>query len=100
MEKCLFVPSAPQANTGLLEIDMDALFLINDGQHRKAAIEAAIVEDESLKDETISVVMYKDRGLQSSQQMFTDLNKHAVTTSKIIIRCMNQRIELQLLRKM
>lgn len=52
-----FVPSAPQANTGLLEIDMDALFLINDGQHRKAAIEAAIVEDESLKDETISVVM-------------------------------------------
>lgn len=77
-----FVPSSPQANTGLLEIDMDALFLINDGQHRKAAIEAAILEDESLKDETISVVMFKDQGLQSSQQMFTDLNKHAVTTSK------------------
>ena len=77
-----FVPSAPQANTGLLEIDMDAIFLINDGQHRKAAIEAALSEDESLKDETISVVMYKDQGLQSSQQMFTDLNKHAVTTSK------------------
>lgn len=77
-----FVPSSPQANTGLLEIDMDALFLINDGQHRKAAIEAAIVEDETLKDETISVVMYRDRGLKSSQQMFTDLNKHAVTTSK------------------
>ncbi len=77
-----FVPSAPQANTGLLEINMDALFLINDGQHRKAAIDAAIAEDESLKDETISVVMYKDQGLQASQQMFTDLNKHAVTTSK------------------
>ena len=77
-----FVPSSPGANTGLLEIDMDALFLINDGQHRKAAIEAAMLEDESLKDETISVVMFKDQGLQSSQQMFTDLNKHAVTTSK------------------
>lgn len=77
-----FVPSSSQANTGLLEIDMDAIFLINDGQHRKAAIEAALSEDESLKDETISVVMYKDQGLQSSQQMFTDLNKHAVTTSK------------------
>lgn len=77
-----FVPSAPQANTGLLEINMDSLFLINDGQHRKAAIDAAIAEDESLKDETISVVMYKDQGLQASQQMFTDLNKHAVTTSK------------------
>ena len=80
--KMNFAPSSPQANTGLLEIDMDALFLINDGQHRKAAIEAAMLEDESLKDETISVVMFKDQGLQSSQQMFTDLNKHAVTTSK------------------
>lgn len=77
-----FVPSANNVNTGLLEIDMDAHFLINDGQHRKAAIEAALFEDETLKEETISVVMYKDQGLQSSQQMFTDLNKHAVTTSK------------------
>ena len=77
-----FVPSESQPNTGVLEINMNATFLINDGQHRKAAIEAAMVEDDSLKDETISVVMYKDRGLQSSQQMFTDLNKHAVTTSK------------------
>lgn len=77
-----FVPSSPGANTGVLEIDMDALFLINDGQHRKAAIEAAMLEDETLKEETISVVMFKDKGLQSSQQMFTDLNKHAVTTSK------------------
>ncbi len=77
-----FVPSANNGNTGLLEIDMEAHFLINDGQHRKAAIEAALFEDETLKEETISVVMYKDQGLQSSQQMFTDLNKHAVTTSK------------------
>lgn len=69
-------------NIGLLEIDMGASFLINDGQHRKAAISAAIREDDSLKDETISVVIYKDKGLQRSQQMFTDLNKHAVTTSK------------------
>ncbi len=61
-----FVPSSPLANTGMLEIDMDAIFLINDGQHRKAAIEAALLEDESLKDETISVVMYRDQGLQCS----------------------------------
>lgn len=77
-----FVSSSGNSNTGLLEIDMEAHFLINDGQHRKAAIEAAILEDETLKEETISVVMYKDQGLRSSQQMFTDLNKHAVTTSK------------------
>jgi DNA sulfur modification protein DndB len=52
------------------------------GNIGKAAIEAAIIEDETLKDETISIVLYKDQGLRRSQQMFTDLNKHAVTTSK------------------
>lgn len=77
-----FVPADSNENAGILEIDMTASFLINDGQHRKAAIEAAIAEDESLKEETISIVLYKDQGLQRSQQMFTDLNKHAVTTSK------------------
>ena len=77
-----FVQSCADSNTGLLEIDMNASFLINDGQHRKAAIEAAITEDETLKDETISIVIYQDKGLVASQQMFTDLNKHAMTTSK------------------
>ena len=77
-----FKPYQPDGKIGVLEIDMEATFLINDGQHRKAAIEAALIEDASLKDETISIVMYKDKGLQRSQQMFTDLNKHAVTTSK------------------
>ena len=77
-----FKTSGVDANTGLLEIDMDASFLINDGQHRKAAIEAAIAEDETLKNETISIVIYQDQGLLASQQMFTDLNKHAITTSK------------------
>lgn len=69
-------------NLGLLEIAMNSSFLINDGQHRKAAIDAAIEEDPSLEEETISVVLYRDKGLERSQQMFTDLNKHAVTTSK------------------
>lgn len=77
-----FVRAGGNENVGVLEIDMSASFLINDGQHRKAAIDAAIAEDDSLKDETIAVVLYKDQGLQRSQQMFTDLNKHAVTTSK------------------
>lgn len=77
-----FVCSDTNENVGTLNVDMDSTFLINDGQHRRAAIEAAIEEDETLKEETISVVIYKDQGLQRSQQMFTDLNKHAVTTSK------------------
>lgn len=77
-----FMPVNQGANIGELEIDMSATFLINDGQHRKAAIIKAIEADESLKDEAIAVVLYKDKGLERSQQMFTDLNKHAVNASK------------------
>ena len=77
-----FVPSKENNEIGVLEIDMNSKMLINDGQHRKAAILAAIEEDQTLEKETIAVVLYKDKGLVRSQQMFTDLNKHAVTTSK------------------
>lgn len=76
---------------GTLEISMDAKFLINDGQHRKAAILAAISECEDLGNETISVVFYEDHGLARSQQMFTDLNKHAVKTSNSIAELYDSR---------
>ena len=74
--------SSFECGIGELEIGMGATFLINDGQHRKAAILKAIEVDESLKDETIAVVLYTDKGLERSQQMFADLNKHAVNASK------------------
>ena len=61
---------------------MSARFLINDGQHRNAAIQEAIINDNSLGDETIPVVFFEDKGLKRSQQMFTDLNKYAVKPSK------------------
>ena len=77
-----FIPSKENEEIGVLEVNMKSKILINDGQHRKAAILAALEEDESLEQETIAVVLYKDKGLLRSQQMFTDLNKHAVTTSK------------------
>jgi len=70
---------------------MDARFLINDGQHRKAALLEAIAEDESLLNETISVVFFEDQGLARSQQMFTDLNKHAVKTSNSIAELYDSR---------
>lgn len=69
-------------NIGILQVDMDSHFLINDGQHRNAAIQAAIQEDKTLENETIPIVFFADRGLKRSQQMFTDLNKYAVKPSK------------------
>ena len=67
---------------GILEVDMNSKFLINDGQHRNAALQAALEEDESLANETIPVVFFADKGLKRSQQMFTDLNKYAIKPSK------------------
>ena len=71
-------------NIGTLKVSMDSRLLINDGQHRKAAIEEALKADSSLGDETISVVLFIDEGLKRSQQIFADLNKHAVNVSKSI----------------
>lgn len=88
-----FTPSNVE-DTGVLEVSLDARFLINDGQHRKAAILAAIEEDNSLGEETISVVFFGDKGLHRSQQMFTDLNKHAVKTSNSISELYDSRDDL------
>lgn len=85
-----YIPSEND-DVGILEVSMDAKFLINDGQHRKAAILSAIEEDVTIGDETISVVFYADKGLKRSQQMFTDLNKHAVKTSNSIAELYDSR---------
>ena len=63
---------------------MDAQFIINDGQHRRAAIEAALTERPDLGNETIAVVFFIDTGLKRSQQIFSDLNRHAVRPTKSI----------------
>ena len=70
--------AASERNIGTLHIPMSARFVINDGQHRRAAIESALHENPDLGDETIAVVFFLDVGLKRCQQMFADLNRHAV----------------------
>lgn len=93
-----FIPSVHD-DIGVLEVDMEAIFLINDGQHRKAAIEAALQEDRSLENESISIVFFRDDGLARSQQMFTDLNKHAVKTSNSLATLYDTRDEIAVATK-
>jgi DNA sulfur modification protein DndB len=76
--------SAHGSRIGLLRIPMNARFVINDGQHRRAAIELALREKPELGDESISIVFFMDAGLKRSQQMFADLNRHAVRPSPSI----------------
>jgi DNA sulfur modification protein DndB len=67
---------------GLLHIPMRARFVINDGQHRRAAIEQAIRESPEIADESIAVVFFLDVGLERCQQMFADLNRHAIRPAR------------------
>jgi DNA sulfur modification protein DndB len=78
-----FLPLDPsnQAALGLLQIPMGASILINDGQHRRAAIEEAIKQRPELGQDNVPVLFFVDGGLKRSQQMFADLNKYAVRPS-------------------
>ncbi|MCW8138437.1 MAG: DNA sulfur modification protein DndB [Planctomycetota bacterium] len=73
-------PGAEQI--GLLHVAMQARFIINDGQHRRAGIEQAIRERPELADETIAVVFFLDRGLERCQQMFADLKRNGIRPTK------------------
>ncbi len=85
---------------GILHVDMKNQFIINDGQHRRAAIEQAIKEDQTLGDETIAVVFFVDQGLSRSQQMFADLNRHAIRPSKSLGLLYDQRNDLAKIGKL
>jgi len=84
---------------GQLRISLDARFLINDGQHRRAAIEEALKISPELGNETISVVFFHDEGLKKSQQIFSDLNRHAVNTTSSIGILYDYRDRLSLITK-
>jgi len=63
-------------------VPMDSKFIINDGQHRRAAILSALEQKPELGSETIAVVFFLDIGLDRSQQMFADLNRYAIRPSR------------------
>ncbi|SFG68609.1 DNA sulfur modification protein DndB [Neptunomonas qingdaonensis] len=69
------------SNMGTLKVPMDAQILINDGQHRRKAIEEAVKERPELGHDNLPVLFFVDEGLKRSQQMFADLNKYAVKPS-------------------
>jgi DNA sulfur modification protein DndB len=67
---------------GTLTIPMSARFVINDGQHRRAAIQRALADKPELGDESIAIVLFLDLGLKRCQQMFADLNRHAIRPAR------------------
>lgn len=78
----VFEPLPGQDKLGLLKVPMEARFIINDGQHRRAAIIEALEQRPELAHETIAVVFFLDIGLERCQQMFADLNRYAIRPSR------------------
>lgn len=84
-KKIDFIPSKSEGSDskiGKIRIPSNARILVNDGQHRCSAIRVAYGENPDVGTERIAVVVFEDRGLKRSQQMFADLNKHAVKPTK------------------
>ncbi len=101
--KVLFEPFGKNgeiSRIGTLKIDMNSQFIINDGQHRRAAIAEALKKEPRLGDESISVVFFIDKGLKRCQQMFADLNRYAIRPSKSLGLLYDHRDDAAQLTKM
>jgi DNA sulfur modification protein DndB len=80
----VFVPfgTDDEENIGTLKLKLGDELTINDGQHRCAAIVEAVKKNPSLGEQMISVLLFPWENITRVQQMFTDLNRHVVKTSK------------------
>lgn len=67
----------PEPQLGQLTISMSADLMVNDGQHRREAIESVLAECPQLRSETIPILVYPDHGLQRAATMFLDLSRRA-----------------------
>ena len=89
-----FVPVQEGADIGSLVLPLEAKYVINDGQHRVAGISEALRRDSSVAEDTISVVVLPDGGLERSQQIFSDLNRTVHKTSKSLDILFDHRLPI------
>ena len=70
-------------DVGFIKLNLEEMeFIINDGQHRCAAIVQALKENPGLGKDRISVLLFPMENLERMQQMFSDLNRFAQRSSK------------------
>ena len=101
-----FEPAGEKSRAGTLYIPRTMKIALLDGQHRQAAIDEAVREDDGKKkgsfgigDETISIVLFIDNGLEKSQQKFADLNRFGVRPNGSLALLYDHRDELANLAK-
>lgn len=94
-----FVTAKDNPSIGTLELPLGTKFLINDGQHRLAAIREALATDPSLGEQSISVVLFEVPidNIERNQQMFSDLNRTVQKTSRSLDILYDHRDPLNLI---
>lgn len=75
---------------GILEIDMDAVIHLFDGQHRATGIIEACSKLEGFHD-SISILLYPELTLVERQQAFADINDNVKKPTKAITTVYNHR---------
>ena len=83
----VFVPmnangNGGESNIGVLKLKLGDELIINDGQHRCAGIASALKENPGIGEHTIAVLLFNYESKERVQQMFSDLNRFVVKTSK------------------
>src|SRR5258708_9505998 len=74
--------SGPGSRIGVLTLSANYPLVIVDGQHRLGAIQHVIEQDPSLRDDSISIVLFPYISISHAQQLFSDLNRNAKKTTK------------------
>jgi DNA sulfur modification protein DndB len=93
-DQLVFRESEIDPNVGLLELPMDAEWIVNDGQHRVAGIAEAIKREPTFRYDSISVVILPARDLERNQQIFSDLNRTTHKTSKSLDILFDHRVPI------
>lgn len=90
-----FESYTPDSNIGTLKLHLGDELVINDGQHRCAGIVKALKDGSpTLRDHTLSVLLFPWENTERVQQMFSDLNRFVQKTAKSLDILYDKRDEI------
>jgi DNA sulfur modification protein DndB len=76
------IQNGGDGSIGVLKLKLGDELIINDGQHRCAGIAQALKQNPAFGEHKISVLLFPYESRERVQQMFSDLNRNVVKTSK------------------
>lgn len=63
------------SEVGQLRIPLTARLVIHDGQHRRVAIDQALIKNPAIGDDTVPIMLFPDPQLARSSRLYADLNQ-------------------------